>query len=244
MKIALLTAVFNEKLFFPIWLKYYRQHFSDKDIYILDNESFDGCLDNVGCNVIPLSNNGLYDAKWLSDKVSEHQARLLNEYDYVVYAEVDEIITSKNFIEDIEQSGKSVIRCNGYEVIQIIGKETPLDLSAPLLKQRTKWYRSRLFCKPIISRVPLLWRPGFHKCQVECPIDEAFTLIHLHRIDFDISISRINDRLKKQTSKETLDNGWGWQNWQTEAELKKTWYRWFQPMSALEDIPESIKELI
>jgi hypothetical protein len=54
---AVFTICRSEGVYLPIWLKYYRQFFSDNDIYILDNDSNDGSTQNLTVNVQRVHSN-------------------------------------------------------------------------------------------------------------------------------------------------------------------------------------------
>ena len=92
---CIFTFVRNENVFLPIWLKYYSRFFNGEDIYILDHSSDDGsieeCLKNYSFNVITIpfeSYNDILRINIARDK----QAELLDSYEYVLYADADEIV--------------------------------------------------------------------------------------------------------------------------------------------------------
>ncbi|CAF4409086.1 unnamed protein product, partial [Adineta steineri] len=66
---AVFTICRNEKGYLPIWLRYYRRHFADKDIYILDNDSNDGSTSNLTVNVNRVSSEKYFDHMWLVQTV-------------------------------------------------------------------------------------------------------------------------------------------------------------------------------
>jgi hypothetical protein len=177
--------------------------------------------------------------------VAAYFGELLMGYDWVVFAEVDELIATRgNLIEDIEATKADAIRVNGYEIVHQPKDEPPLDWDKPILAQRGRWYRSRTFSKVAIGRVPLKWNVGFHGCNVNPEIDPRFTLIHLHRLDLNTAIARCAERQGRPVSKETTHNRWGWQNLLKPNEVKKHWGQWHKPLGPMEPIPAWVRGLI
>jgi len=166
MKLAAFTTWFNDLVILDVWLKYYSQHFDKlfvmndktKEIYLPEMEKRTKqygvefrrgeSLENVQC-----ANN---EAKRL-------QTELLKDFDWVLFANCDEIITpdpNKDFRELIKNKNTDYISCEGYEVIE--WNEPAIDFTKPLLKQRKYWMRNINMNKTIFSRVPLEWREGQH----------------------------------------------------------------------------------
>ena len=56
------------------------------------------------------------------------------------------------------------VACTGWEMHHDIGVEKPIDLSRPLLAQRSRWHRNSLYDKPLLVRSPLSYALGFHTC--------------------------------------------------------------------------------
>jgi hypothetical protein len=250
MSAAILTIVHNERHFLPVWLRYYRKHFADADIYVMDNDTTDGSTDSLSCNVEHVTHDTAFDAAWLAATVSHRQAELLREYDVIVFAEADEFIVTKDGLQSsLERIKSDVIRVCGFEVMHIhkphrgIKAEPPLDISQPILSQRHRWYQSGMFCKPTISRVPLRWKVGFHNCQGHNPpINNEFVLVHLHRVDLDIAIQRNAERVTtRKINRDALERRLGWQNFLGKNQIINQWWAWHKPLSGLVEIPEWIK---
>ena len=86
--IAIFTMSKDEKVFFPIWYKYYSKYFKKNNIYVLDNNTIDDSLKNGYTSLtfpskrisisqlnkskfikIPVKNKFVYDV-WYVDQVS------------------------------------------------------------------------------------------------------------------------------------------------------------------------------
>jgi hypothetical protein len=78
----------------------------------------------------------------------------------------------------------------GLNVQHILSHEGPLDLSKPILEQRRFCMFAGSMCKPLISKVPLVWATGFHACNKPVTIDPNLFMFHLKRMDYGIAFQR------------------------------------------------------
>ena len=248
MNVAAFTIVRNEKEFLPIWYKHYRKYFDTGNIYIIDNDTTDGSTDEY-CNVEKMTSENCFDTDWLIPTVQNFQEKLLKTYDYVLFTEVDEILfpfNASTFEDYINIKGnKECYRCTGYEVIHKYDKEPEINLSLPLLRQREIWYMSKIYCKTLLTRVPLNYGVGFHNCCHQIEIDEDLIMIHLHKIDLNLAIQRNQNRLTAPLSKKMIASRKGWQNITLDVnEIKRYFNKLFSPITGIEKIPEEYKQVI
>lgn len=193
---AVFTIVKDESVFLPIWLKHYRRTFSDEDIYIIDHETKDGSTDNLGVNIIPVSNPEAFRHYWLVEQVQRVQAELLEKYEVVLFTEADEIVyteregTLLQALKDFKDSDHEYVNTVGYECIHIMDEEPPLDLSSPIVSQRKKWIKEPNYNKPLLTKVPLFYSVGFHTCNRPPNFGFGLSLFHLHRMDYDLMLQR------------------------------------------------------
>jgi hypothetical protein len=218
------TIVRDEEFFFPLWLKYYRQYFEAQDIYVLDHDSIGDSATQllqlqreVGFHHIPVHNSASFSHRWLLSVVSDFTKFLHNSYRAMLFAEVDELIATRpgGVYQDLPSAAESVAkqhrffkRCSGFEVVHRLEfNEQPLDLSQPnLLSQRSWWFPSLGYSKPVLLRKPVEWTSGFHLCMELLWIEETITvpgrdtvfvtcdpdlyLIHLNKIDMPQFLKR------------------------------------------------------
>ncbi len=194
-KCCVFTFVRNENVFLPIWLKYYSRFFSGEDIYILDHSSDDNSITecrkryNFNHTVIPFTS---YNEQLKTDTARKKQAELLNSYEYVLYADADEIIVPnprkyQGLYDYIKRFNGDYCFCKGYDLVQT-EYEAPINGDIPILQQRKYWSFSPNYCKPLLSRIPLNWEIGFHSAtNIKERRDNNLWLLHLHRMDFDMS---------------------------------------------------------
>lgn len=209
-KFAVFTIVKNENYFLPKWIKHYRRFLDNDDIYVLDHQSDDGSTDGLDVNVIRVINEVAFDHQWIVDTVQRFQERLLDDYECVIYAESDEIIYSSEMdldkmIEEFIKTDLPSIRCKGFEVMQDLERESPLEDGEDILTKRDYWFPFPMYDKTILARVPLKWQLGFHTCvnmkEDENPYAYGLTLCHLHRADFELMLKR-HERAKKWNLRE------------------------------------------
>jgi hypothetical protein len=195
---AVFTIVKDETVFLPIWVKYYSKYFPMEDIYVLDHQSIDGSTLNLPCNVQTVKNNEAFDSSWITDTVKAFQVKLLEEYEYVVFAEGDEILISLedpgydlyDHIKMMKEVGRNFDVATGYELMQNVLTESTYDSTHPVLTQRRHYYPNNLYNKTLITNIALDWTPGFHECQFKASPNKALHLLHLHRFDFQHYMQR------------------------------------------------------
>lgn len=192
----------NDLVALKLWLKYYSQHF-DK-LFILCFNTKKKYISELN----DLKRQYEFDfeivEEFEGDKIDGDpnvalglvkywQRRFVNEYDWVLFANIDEILVPigdkslKNLMV-ISPKDKWIYICEGYEVIQIKG-EKPIDYSKPYFKQRKYWIKNPAYNKIILSRISLDWNAGLHQIQgISEDESKAFKktglyLIHLKHAD-------------------------------------------------------------
>lgn len=239
---SVFTIVKNEKIMLPLWLKYYSQHFLADDIYVLDHQSDDGSTANLPCHKEIVFSDYAFDHLWLNGVVRKYQKQLLEKYKYVLFVECDEFIYHPDGLGCyINKFQDSMIRCNGFELQHIKDKEDDIDVSKPILSQRSYWHFNIEYCKVLLSSVPLQWSLGFHLCQYDVPLDPLFYLIHLHKFDYNIALQKNIDRAKMKWPDYDLQNGHGFQNRILGEEFDK-WFHDYKGFGGISLIPDYIKK--
>ncbi len=196
MKIAVVTMVYNEKIFLPIWLNYYSSQVGIKNCYVVDHGSNDGSEAAISeCSSLRIPRSPMHDenrAKFLSDFCSS----LLTWYDAVIYTDVDEFLVPdpscyENLLDFGARTQKKVVTAIGLNVCHRLDGDPQLDLNRPLLSQRPTARFAFAMCKPLFTKLPIRWKPGFHSSDREVQFDQLF-LFHLHNFDLGISLERLS----------------------------------------------------
>jgi hypothetical protein len=158
-KCAALTITHNEPDFLDFWLRYHGKHFDEEDIFILH----DNCepADWRGERVDSQSGTELVQT------VTRRFNELLCKYDYVYYVDCDMVVVPdpdvwpgglRQFVEEFDGSA---VRCTGFNVLD---DGTPLDLTKPLVSQRTHWHHDwKHLDKVVLADRDPQWGGGFHE---------------------------------------------------------------------------------
>lgn len=193
---AVVTMVYNEPVFLPLWTRYYASQFGAASCYIIDHGTDDGSTDTLGdVNVVRIPRSPKHNKK-RAKFISNFCSALLEWYDAVIYTDVDEFL-----VPDPEQHASlseytkqlqpgATITTIGLNVTHVPDSDPPLDLNSPILGQR-RWARFVFpMCKPLITTVPIVWAPGFHTSDQPVVFDGVY-LFHLHHFDLHVSLQRL-----------------------------------------------------
>jgi hypothetical protein len=230
---AVFTIVQNEPVFLPIWLGYYARYFDPSDIYVLDHDSTDGSTDAIAtsCNHLRVHRDKSFDHRWLRDTVAAFQAFLLRSYENVLFAEADEFVVADPSVysgldDYVVRFRAQAIRCAGFNVAHYPDEEPPLRFDRPILAQRRYWRASRLYCKPLLAKVPLSWAFGFHSDRRihGLPMDPRLLLLHLRCVDYDYFRARLRSTTARDWSEDDVSAGRGAQNRMADPQQAETWF--------------------
>jgi hypothetical protein len=227
-KSALFTMVYNEPLFMPIFLGYYSQFFAPEDIYVYDHGSTDGSTLGDGFVRVPVDHS-VNDNIFRLEARQAQQRELLERYDVVLTADVDEIIApdpaTGNLRDYIDRFDADFVNCAGYEVLHMKDQEPALSLDRPILEQRGHWYRNPGYDKPLLATAPIPWSPGLHtRTDNRREVDPSLRLIHLHRMDYGICLERHRAYRGRETAQSDLDTGREYQNRIVEEPAFGQWF--------------------
>jgi hypothetical protein len=224
--LAVFTIAQDEPEFVPKWLDYYSGHVPPRDIFVLHHElplqpaSVDPAWlrPGWGHHVVPVHHATSFDHAWMAALAGRFQQFLLQSYEWVLFAEADELIapvagTLVEYVAALAGSASSV-RCAGYEVVHG-ADEPPLVMARPWLRQRRWWYGSVLYSKVLLSRRPLEWVPGFHapaRGSSRPHVDDRLVLVHLKKVDFAIAMARALRTARRVWPDGEVVARHGWQN--------------------------------
>lgn len=193
--IAIVTMVYNEPDFLPIWCNHYAGQLGSRNLYIVDHGSDDGSTDDLGdINVMRLPRSPQDDPK-RAKYLSQFCSGLLEWYDSVIYVDVDEILVADpRHHPDLRHfcaaNSQPVLNAIGLNVIHRLGHEIPYDPSRGVLAQRSWVFSSSSMCKPVLIRRPVRWAHGFHSADAEAAFDQLY-LFHLRWFDLDTGLRRL-----------------------------------------------------
>jgi hypothetical protein len=206
MHVAVMTMVRNEGAMIPRWLAYYGEQVGSRNLFVLDDMSTDGSLDEAAATVIHLpvratvgrtteadaggvadSGTGQFRKTAASNKFA---VALLEFYDVVIFVDADEFIVPdprryEGLLDYLEHNRDAVVAPLGLNLVHIPEWEPALRPDQPLLRQRRYVKISSLMSKPAIKRVPSKWTGGTHGIAHEYRVRSDILLLHAKFADVD-----------------------------------------------------------
>lgn len=224
MKIAIVTQVYNESFFLPIWLNHYGPLFGYENLFIIDDGSTDNSTSDHRIRTLIRKKHTVLDEDDRALLVSLFHEELLRFYNIVIYVDCDELIVVDpkcglslvNYLRQIDRDQTNVI---GFNVLHRVAFEGGLDVNMALFEQRKFVHFSPEYCKPLISRTPIRWLARFHASNKVPAYDVNLFLFHLRAVDFENSKRRIKTLNTIQLSTNALHKGQG-----THFQLRETDY--------------------
>lgn len=227
MATAFVTMVYDDAFFLDIWVKYYSRFTERRNLYVITHGPQDYAHDiAAGCNVVEMHRRPAYRAMD-SDRfhmVGHFCSGLTYMFDTVVYNDVDELVVLDpdagtdlvGHIEAVHPKIK-VISPLGLEIIHRVDLESDFDPSRAMLAQRKFVRVNSWYCKPCITRVPLVWGPDGHGAAHDTyTLSDDLYLFHLKWFDQKFHTDRHQDRVNMRGrdadgSEVVFGSGsWGW----------------------------------
>ena len=185
--------VYNEPVMLPWWLRHYARQVGERQCYVIDHDSDDGSTASVGrANLIRIP-RGQPDEALRADFVSDFCTALLRWHDWVLYADVDEMLVADparyaTLSEYCAGKRPDVVTAFGVNLLHRF-HEPHLDPTRPLLAQRQWVFPVSSMAKPLLIRVPTRWAAGFHSADKPVVFD-GLTNFHLAYADFHTTVTR------------------------------------------------------
>jgi hypothetical protein len=192
-RIAALTIAYNERVMLPLWAKYYAAEFGAENLFVIDQGSDQeyGDLLPKGVNIIRVPRD-MFDNWLIARQVAIMQRFLLESYDSVLYSDSDEFVCAepgtlegRSLAGHLTSLDAAIGITTGYDLLHDIATEAPYDATRRLLSQRHVMRRQPMMDKPLISRLPLNWVPGFHNAAEGGVRIPGLYLLHLRWFDLD-----------------------------------------------------------
>ena len=196
MQTAVITMVYNEAAFLPLWLDHYGTCFGLENLFVIDDGSTDGSTSDPRIRNLVAKRRSPLDEDDRASLISMFHEQLLGFYDGVIYTDVDEfiVVDPDVGIGLADYIGASLFCCRapiGFEIVHRFGREQRIDFDRSLFEQR-RFVRFDIdYSKPVIARSPVRWNAGFHSCDLKYQTDCNIILFHLRSIDYELSRARI-----------------------------------------------------
>lgn len=230
---AVFTLVNNQPEFQEIWIKYYSQfpfrlvileHVFEGEDHLVSEEMVSETALLEHHRVVKKE---LFDHTWMCNLTEQVQRELLKEQPTVIYTDIDELIVPKecDLNEYCRRNRENVVRCHGHHLVE-----------------RKYLVKDTVFDKPIVTRIPVKWIPGWHGCAQGGEVDGNLWLIHLHRMDYEIAKKHWMARQKVQWDADAEKRKLSWQNhFPTEEEFRE-WFYTEKPKHVRKPVPDWLQE--
>lgn len=193
-KVAALTMVYNERAYLQIWARHYARQVGADHCYVIDHGSTESLLFPPGVNVIRLPRSP-HDDWRRALFISSFVEGLLEYFDWVIHTDVDElVIPDPNFHANLpifcSSTAVDTVTTIGFDIQHLPDSESVLKPELPVGPQR-RWMRfTSAMCKPVLTRRPLIWSPGFHCADTPVAFSTLY-LFHLRWVDWQIGMTRL-----------------------------------------------------
>ncbi|AHI25103.1 hypothetical protein BGC31_14850 [Komagataeibacter xylinus] len=222
---AIITMVYNESYFLPLWCGYYGRQLGMENLYVIDHSSTDHSTTDLPCNRMRIPRSCFDDAQ-RAQMISKLHESLLSFFDVVIYVDCDEFLVARpdkfpslrSYLE--QRRDHPVIRAVGIDVFQERMTMPPVDPSLPLLAQRSFGIITPWESKPLVSSLPVTWSPGFHECSRASYLDQDLWLFHMKNMDLEVSLTRLALTRSLNWSEISLQSGQGQHQRCSDEELK------------------------
>ena len=204
-KIAAVTMARNDEFFLSRWTQYYGHEIGFENLYIiLDGNDQTPPLNAHNANIIKLPHTDMTRTagdKYRIGKISELATDLFKKYDIVIGCDSDEFLivdpnTNKTLSEYL--SGLSIKTCVsgiGLDIGQNLNTEKKLDITKPMLAQRSYALLSTRYTKPVVLNRPVAWGSGFHSVRGHnFHIDKNLYLLHFGAVDMEMLVEKATKR--------------------------------------------------
>jgi hypothetical protein len=192
-RLAVLTMARDEAVLLPKWLGYYGAQVGVENLYIVDDNSRDGGTDGLACNVlrVPEIRGGQFEVA-RSRVLGGLADALLALYDAVLFVDVDEFVVADPLRFDslpafvAEHRNASAVGVLGLNLVHHLGVEAPLDLSRPVLEQRSLAKFVPIMCKPSLNLSGARWVAASHGIRTAYEVSPHLWMFHLKFADRDL----------------------------------------------------------
>jgi hypothetical protein len=178
--------------FLKTWIQYYKKFTSNKLVilhrHVISNDTLEEYCDVNFVDVSEYFDNSRKDIYIAPSKIfADYQAKLLQESDVVLYADLDEFIVHPDLLGLLQSEFNTCIVTTGVEIVQNLEIETRFDFQRSINSQRSHMIYSEWYNKPLIINKQIDWCDGKHNHGEFKNYVEGLYLIHLGKVCLDLS---------------------------------------------------------
>jgi hypothetical protein len=178
--LAVVTSVYNDVDFLPVWLRHYAAQVGIENCYVIDQGSNDGSTDDLkGCNVIRIPRLATEPATQ-STYLSKFCSSLLCWYRRVLLAGVDEIVLADPLVAPtlagyVPNGAPDVLTVIGLNVVHRPDHEADLDLGNLITAQRSYVFASSYACRPRLISRDVRWTAEGHSADAALVFGDLYS---------------------------------------------------------------------
>ena len=190
---CVISTVWNETERLPRWLSHYGAAVGPENLFVVDDGSDDGSTDDIAPVNVVRWPRGRYDNRARVERVSALAAELLGRYRTVVYADCDEFLVpfdGSSLADWLRRDHPPTVTAIGLDVLEVPNADAAFDPARPLLSQRRRARLNPTYCKPLVTRTAIRWRPGFHFSDADVAFDDLL-LLHTRYADRGLGLRRL-----------------------------------------------------
>lgn len=199
LKIAVVTMVYDEREFLPLWRSHYGRLVGLENLFIVDDGSTDGSTDGLEPSHVIRRPKSPIDQIVRAAMISNFTGSLLAHYDVVIFSDVDELLVvdpaiNLSFAQYLARVPGQHLNAIGLNVVHQIEQEPDYAPHLHLL-EHCRWVQFDFAdCKQLIHRSPVSFHPGFHGTNWPLNFAPGLYLFHLRAVDKNIGLRRIEHR--------------------------------------------------
>jgi len=196
---AALTIAYNDDEMLERWVAHYGAVLGNRHLFVIDDGS-----QRDPREFLPLDVNIIrqprtsFDSWRLCRSLSSMQRFLLETYDLVLVLDADEFLLTdderySDFAAQLRATypwGQPILRPQGWELLHALDHEPPLHADRPILEQRSRLLRAKIFDKPCITAAEISLFPGNHNCFEDSTHEPSLQLIHMRWFDLSFALAK------------------------------------------------------
>lgn len=190
--VAAVTVVKNEAEMLPLWEHHYGERLGLDHLVVIDDASTDGSPERSSAHVHRLEGlpGGIEFERERMSAVNHVARELLDRFDWVVFTDADEFLVPDparyaSLPDALSDPVTGVVAPMALNVVHAMAHEAPLDLSRPILEQRSWAVFSEMMCKPSMKRRRQPWMLASHGIRAPYTVDPGIFMLHLKFADAD-----------------------------------------------------------